>query len=84
VCLADKEQQEVPDREFEEQRELLVAGLGEVKVAVPKKALPLDFSVIVIKCLTDHIMDAISMCTFYIRSHSQFLPRGGGGGQGLY
>ena len=44
MCLADKEQQEVPDREFEEQRELLVAGLGEVKVAVPKKALPLDFS----------------------------------------
>ena len=33
----DKEQQEVPDRE--EQRELLVAGLGEVKVTVPQKKL---------------------------------------------
>ena len=39
----------------------------------------LAFSVTVIKCLTDHIMDAITMCTFYIRSHSQFLPGGGGG-----
>ena len=34
VCLADKEQLEVPDRE--EQRNLLVAGLGEVKVAIPE------------------------------------------------
>jgi hypothetical protein len=39
----------------------------------------LAFSVTVIKCMTDHIMDAIPMCTFYIRSHSHFLPRGGGG-----
>ena len=38
ICVfRDKEQQEVPGRE--EQRELLVAGLGEVKVAVPKKNL---------------------------------------------
>ena len=36
VCLADKEQYEIPDRE--EQRELLVAGLGEVKIAVPEHA----------------------------------------------
>jgi hypothetical protein len=36
VCLADKEQVEAPDRE--EQRNLLVAGLGEVKVAIPEDA----------------------------------------------
>ena len=35
-CLADKEQCDVPDRE--EQRELLVAGLGVVKVAVLENA----------------------------------------------
>ena len=40
MCLADKEQYDVPDRE--EQRELLVAGLGEVKVAVPENAKEKD------------------------------------------
>ena len=40
VCLADKEQYDVPDRE--EQRELLVSGLGEVKVAVPENAKEKD------------------------------------------
>ena len=34
VCLADKEQTTVPDRE--DQRELLVARLGEIKVSVPE------------------------------------------------
>jgi hypothetical protein len=85
LCLADKEQQEVPA--CGEQRELLVEELGEMKVAVTQKICLvlmlgqhndiLAFSVTVIICLTDHIMDAIPMCTFYIRSHSHFLPRGG-------
>ena len=37
MCLADKEQHEVPD--CGEQRELLVVGLGHVRVAVPQKKL---------------------------------------------
>ena len=36
VCLADKDQQEVPERE--EMRELLVHGLGEIKLAIPEDA----------------------------------------------
>ena len=36
VCLSDKDQQEVPERE--EMRELLIHGLGEVKVAIPEDA----------------------------------------------
>ena len=40
VCLADKEQYDVPDRE--EQRELLVAGLGEVKVAMAENSKEKD------------------------------------------
>ncbi len=36
VCLSDKDQQEVPERE--EMRELLVHGLGEVKVTIPEDA----------------------------------------------
>ena len=36
MCLADKEQYDIPDRE--EQRELLLAGPGEVKVAIPENA----------------------------------------------
>ena len=36
VCLSDKDQQKVPERE--EMRELLVHGLGEVKVAIPEDA----------------------------------------------
>ena len=36
VCLSDKDQQEVPERD--EMRELLVHGLGEVKVAIPEDA----------------------------------------------
>ncbi|CAB4014107.1 Hypothetical predicted protein [Paramuricea clavata] len=36
VCLSDKDQQEVPERE--EMRELLVHGLGEIKVAIPEDA----------------------------------------------
>ena len=36
VCLSDKDQLEVPERE--EMRELLVQGLGEVKVIIPEDA----------------------------------------------
>jgi hypothetical protein len=36
VCLSDKDQHEVPERE--EMRKLLVHGLGEVKVAIPEDA----------------------------------------------
>ena len=35
VCLSDKDQQEVP--ECEEMRELLIHGLGEVKVTITEK-----------------------------------------------
>ena len=88
MCLADKEQQEVPD--CGEQRELLVVRTwgGESGRYTEKSFFALmlgqyndilAFSVTVIKCMTDHIMDAIPMCTFYIRSHSHFLPRGGAG-----
>ena len=36
VCLSDKYQQDVPERE--EMRELLVQGLGEVKGIIPQEA----------------------------------------------
>ena len=37
VCLSDKDQQEVP--ECEEMRELLIHGLGEVKVTITEKKM---------------------------------------------
>ena len=36
LCLSDMDQSEIPDAE--EQRELLMAGLGEVKISVPEES----------------------------------------------
>ena len=40
VCLSDKEQLETPDAE--EQRELLMAGLGETKISVPEESTEME------------------------------------------
>ena len=40
VCLSDKEQLETPDAE--EQRELLMVGLGETKISIAEEASELE------------------------------------------
>ena len=41
LCLSDKDQSETPDAE--EQRELLMASLGEVKISVPEDLNEMEF-----------------------------------------
>ena len=47
LCLSDKDQSETPDAE--EQRELLMAGLGEVKISVPEESNEMEIRDLVIE-----------------------------------
>lgn len=47
VCLCDKDQVETPDAE--EQRELLMSGLGEVKIAVPEESNEIGVRELIVK-----------------------------------
>lgn len=69
-CLADKEQLESPDRE--EQRELLSAGLGEVKVTVPENADEKDVRDILLKTFPK-LKDAGGFELMYVETRKRDL-----------
>ena len=55
LCLSDMDQSEIPDAE--EQRELLMAGLGEVKISVPEESNEMKIRDLVIETFPK-LMDA--------------------------
>ena len=70
ICLADKEQSETPDSE--EHRELLMAGLGEAKIAVPEESSEKDVRELLIKTFPK-LKDAGGFELMYVETRKREL-----------